>query len=360
PTGTKLHIGHMVGLMKIKQFQELGHEVIFLIGDGTGQAGDPSGKTDIRKKYLTRDELRQNSLNYVLQAKSIVKFSGSNAVKVKYNSDWLNKLTLVELLNLFQRFSIQQLTERDCFEKRIKNKQPVLLREAIYPILQGYDSVAMKVDLEIGGTDQMFNMLAGRILVKEMLQKEKFVMTLPLLSDSSGKKIGKTEGNLISLTANPQDLYGMIMKLPDDVIFNCFEYITDLSLAEIEVMRNELEKGGNPMIFKKKLAYTIVRMLNNVKKANEAQEYFESIFQKRDITSFISEVKLNINKPVSILELLILTKLVSSKSQAKRLVVDRAVEINKEIVTNPKQIISIIKGMIIRVGKYKIIKINNK
>src|SRR3989344_9595898 len=192
PTGDKLHLGHLVGLRKLADWQEAGHHVIFLIGDGTGQAGDPSGKTKARDRFLSREELRKNATDYVKQAEKIIRFNGVNPVEIKFNGDWLEKLGYREFLELMGHFTWQQLGERDLFQERIKSGEPLLLREAVYPLLQAYDSVAMDVDLEVGGSDQTFNMLAGRTLVKSILNKEKFVMTTTLLADSSGKKIGKT------------------------------------------------------------------------------------------------------------------------------------------------------------------------
>src|SRR3989344_5320166 len=203
PTGDKLHIGHMVGLRKHRQWQDLGHEVIFLIGDGTGQAGDPTGKKQTREKFFTKEELRENAKSYIEQASKIVRFSGPNPIKILYNSEWLNKLTLVDVLNIAQNFSVQQLIERDMFQERLKSGESINLREFLYPLLQGYDSVAMDVDLELGASDQTFNMLAGRTLMKAMKGKDKFVMTTPLLSDSTGRKIGKTEGNVMALNDDP-------------------------------------------------------------------------------------------------------------------------------------------------------------
>src|SRR5579872_1470942 len=227
PTGDKLHIGHMVGLRKHRQWQDLGHEVIFLIGDGTGTAGDPSGKKKTREKFFTKEELRHNAKSYVEQASKIVRFDGPNPVKVMYNGDWLDKLTKEDILNIAQNFSVQQLIERDMFQERLKAGESINMREFLYQLLQGYDSVAMDVDLELGATDQTFNMLAGRTLMKAMKGKEKFVMTTPLLSDSKGVKIGKSEGNVIGLTDTPDDLFGKIMSLGDDAIIPIFTLLTD-------------------------------------------------------------------------------------------------------------------------------------
>jgi len=356
PTGDKLHIGHLVGLMKLRQFQDLGHEVIFLIGDGTGMAGDPSGRVKQREGFLTRNELRENAKDYILQADRIVRFSGINAAKILYNGDWLTKLTFTELLELFGRFSIQQLIERDIFQKRIKENKPVNLRESIYPILQGYDSVAMDVDLEIGGTDQTFNMLTGRQLVREILHKEKYILTLPLLADRKGTKIGKTEGNIIALKDKPENLYGQIMNLPDDVIIKCFILITYLPLDEISIIEKELNQGKNPMLLKKRLAYELTRILNNEEAASNAQKVFVSLFQKKSYSVTVPEVKISKEK-ILIVDLLTKLDLAGSKSQAKILVKSGAVDLNGNTVSDPFFSVNPVNDMIIKVGKHKFVKL---
>ncbi len=284
PTGTQLHIGHAVALRKLRQFQDLEHEVIFLIGDGTGQAGDPSGKKSTREKFLTNKELRANARDYINQAGKIVRFNGSNPVKILYNSDWLNKLTLVDILNIAGHFTWQQLSERDLYQERIKSGQDINLREFLYPLLQAYDSVAMNVDLELGGTDQTFNMLAGRKLVAAMQHREKFVMTVPLLADAKGTKIGKTEGNVIGLTDSPNEFYAKIMSLGDVAIIPCFTLLTDTTLEEIESMKLKIAAGENPISLKKRLAFELTKQFNSDKDAENAQHQFEAIHQTGDIT----------------------------------------------------------------------------
>jgi len=357
PTGTQLHIGHMVGFRKLRQWQDLGHEVIFLIGDGTGQAGDPSGKKRSREKYLTREELRQNGRDYVLQSGKIMRFDGPNPVRILYNGDWLNKLSLVEILTIAGHFSLQQMLERDLYQERLKNNEDVSLREFMYPLLQGYDSVAMQVDLELGGSDQMFNMLAGRKLVKAYLNKEKFVMTVPLLTDSKGTKIGKTEGNVIGLTDAPHELFGKIMALGDDSIINCFILLTDKPEAEISEMKKQIVGNTNPMTFKKLLAWEITAQLNNPAEATKAQEYFEKTFQSHDL-SHIEEFKisnLSVN-PIAILDLLMQTKTAVSKSEARRLVEQNAVEVDQTVVDIVNTNVTLKSGMTLRVGKKKFLR----
>ncbi len=355
PTGIKLHIGHIVGLKKLRQWQDLGHEVIFLIGDGTGQAGDPSGKTRSREKYLTNEELKSNAKDYVMQAGRIVRFDGDNPVKILYNGDWLNKLTLVDVLNIADNFTLQQLEERDLYAKRKQAGEFINMREFFYPMLQAYDSVAMEVDLELGGDDQTFNMLCGRNLAKKMLGKEKYVMTTPLLTDSQGKKIGKTEGNVIALDSEPSDFYGMIMSLSDDVIVKCFEYITDVEMPRIDEIKKAIESGENPMIFKKELAYELTKMLNSEEHAKKAAENFESVFSRKELPSEIKEMKVESG---DLLSVLIETGLASSKSSARRLIEQGAVKIDSDIATDPSFVVDK-REYVLSVGKRNFVKVKH-
>ena len=356
PSGIQLHIGHLVGLLKLSQFQKLGHHVIFLIGDGTGQAGDPSGKHRTRDKFLTQNELRENARDYILQASKVINFEGENKAEILYNGDWLNKLNLIDLLEIAGHFTLQQLEERDLYENRKKSGEDISMREFMYPLLQGYDSVAMEVDLEIGGSDQMFNMLAGRKLVREMQNREKFVLTTPLLTDASGKKIGKTEGNVIALTSKPNDLYGLIMSLPDSAIINCFYYITDLPLSQVKQIENALKNKENPMIYKKQLAFRLTKMLNSGKDAESAEKYFEDVFQKKGQEGDIPEFQIR-EESLILTDLLIKLNMVKSKSEAKRLIRERAVDIDGEAIMNENSMVSIKKGQTVRVGKHKFARI---
>lgn len=357
PTGVQMHIGHMIGLRKLSQWQRLGHRVIFLIGDGTGQAGDPSGKKRSREKYLSNQELRDNAKDYVMQAGKIVKFDGDNAVQIKYNGDWLNKLDLSDILDIAGHFTLQQMLERDLYQERLKNNEPVSLREFMYPLLQGYDSVAMKVDLELGGSDQMFNMLVGRQLVKDYLDIEKFVMTTPLLTDSQGNKIGKTEGNAIALNDKPEELFGKIMALSDDVIVKGLEYLTDVPMDQIRDIEKQIDSGENPVPFKKQLAYEIVMQLNDKVSASKAQEYFEKTVQNRELPSEIEEVTLSDDDSEVVNEdLLVSLNLAGSKAEAKRLFQQGGVSANNGRVALSDQL-EVTDGMIIKVGKRKRVKI---
>ncbi len=357
PTGTQLHIGHAVAFRKLREFQDLGHHVIFLIGDGTGQAGDPSGKKKTREHFFTRDELRENARNYVMQASKIVKFDGDNPVEILYNGDWLNELKLADILRIAENFSVQQFLERDMYQERLKVNESINLREFMYPLLQGYDSVAMDVDLELGGTDQTFNMLVGRTLVERMLHKEKFVMTLPLLADAKGVKIGKSEGNVIGLTDPPTDFYAKVMSLGDDTIIPCFTLLTDTDEAELESMKQAFQKGENPMTFKKKLAFELTKAYNDESKALEAQETFERVVQKKELPTEMEVFSTN-QKEWNIVDLLVTTKLVASKGEAKRLVEQKAVEWKGQTIIEHTQIMTIQSDDVLKVGKRRYIKIH--
>lgn len=357
PTGTQLHIGHAVGFRKLRQWQDLGHKVIFLVGDGTGLAGDPSGKMKARGRFMSREELRENAKAYLMQASKIVRFDGENPVEIRYNGDWLTKLTLEDILNIAQNFTVQQMIERDMYQVRMKAGDPINLREFLYPLLQGYDSVAMEVDLELGGTDQTFNMLAGRTLVKNMLGKEKFVMTTPLLADSKGVKIGKTEGNVIGLTDEPSDFYGKVMSLGDDAIVPCFTLLTDLPSDQIENMKTKMSSGENPMTFKKQLAFELTKYLHSEDHAQVAQKEFETRFQKGDLgdahLQTVSLASLKADTGVaSITEL----KFAASNSEARRLIVQGSVSVNDVVLTNPTEKLNLKENDIFKVGR-KAVKI---
>ncbi len=352
PTGTQLHIGHMVGLRKLAQFQKLGHHVIFVIGDGTGQAGDPSGKTKARNKFLTNTELRENAKSYVEQASKIVDFKGDNPIEILYNGDWLNKLTMPETLNLIGHFSFQQLAARDLFQQRIKSGETLNFREAFYPILQAYDSVAMNIDLEIGGSDQTFNMLCGRQLVKQMQGREKFVLTTPLLTDSQSVKIGKTEGNVIALNAAPADLFGKVMSLSDDIIVKGLEYLTDVPLPEIEEIEKKIKNGDNPMQYKKRLAYEIVKQLNDERSAENAQEAFYNTFQKRQFNQE-SSPNWSVTKGGSpVTDFLVHQGFASSATIAKNMINAGSVDINNQTVTDRNTVLH--NKDVVKIGKHQI------
>lgn len=340
PTGDKLHIGHMVGLRKLADWQNAGHKVIFLIGDFTGMIGDPSGKTEARK-MLSKEVVLENSKKYKEQAGKILKFDGENPVEIKYNSEWLGKITALEFLKIAGSLSVQQIIKRDLFQDRLNKEQDLFMNEFMYPAMQAFDSVAMNVDLEVGGSDQMFNMMMGRKLMRQTLNKEKFVMTTPLLTDSSGKKIGKTEGNVVGLDDEPKELYGKIMSFPDEVIVKCFECLTRVSMATVNEIETAIAKGDNPMQFKKMLAYQIVADLNSVEAADEAQGNFEEAFSRGGVPREVRTVTAQANEPL--VEILLREGLVASKTEFNRL--------------NKEGAIKELENGVYRVGKHRFLKI---
>lgn len=356
PSSPALHIGHMVTLKKLAHFQKLGHKIIMLIGDFTGMIGDPTDKAAVRKK-LTRKEVIKNAKNYKKQAGRFLKFTGSNPAKILYNSRWLDELSFVDLIELASNFTVQQMIIRDMFQERIKNKRPVFLHEFLYPLAQGYDSVAMDVDLEIGGKDQTFNMLCGRDLMKTLKNKEKFVLTTKLLTDSSGKKIGKTEGNSVSLNLKPEEMYGRIMSWPDDFISSGFELCTNLPMEEVKRISEDLKIGkSNPRDFKAELAKEIISLCYDKKSAEKAEREFKRIFQKKELPLSVPTIKIK-DKFLNILDLLVKTKLCSSKAEAKRLVVQKGVKIEGVIQTDWQKEIEVKKGLTIQAGKRKFVKL---
>ena len=350
PTGNTLHIGHMVGLRKHRQWQDLGHEVIFLVGDGTGEAGDPTGKKKTREKFFTSEELRLNAKDYLIQASKIVRFGGPNPIKILYNGDWLNKLTKSDILNIAEHFTVQQLIERDMFQERLKQGEPIHMREFLYPLLQAYDSVEMEVDLELGGSDQTFNMLAGRMLLKAMKHKEKFVMTTPLLSDSKGEKIGKSEGNTIALTDTPDELFGKIMSLTDDAIVPLFTPLTDTPEAEIQ----SFDIAKNPLELKKRAAQLVITQLYSNEKASQAQENFETTFSKKGIPENV--VIIPISDEARIADKLIDMNIVESKTDLRRLVADGAIS---SVLTGKKvdSLDDLENHDVYKIGKHRFIRV---
>ncbi|MBU2564352.1 tyrosine--tRNA ligase [Patescibacteria group bacterium] len=349
PTALSLHIGHAITLRKLAQFQKLGHEVIFLIGDFTAMIGDPTDKVSARKK-LTKEQVNKNFKNYKKQASKILKFSGKNAAKVMFNSKWNKKLSFMELVNLASHFTVQQMIARDMFKKRIKEDKLIFLPEFLYPLIQAYDSVTMDVDLEIGGNDQMFNMLRGRDLMKKLKNKEKFVLTTKLLVDSSGKKMGKTEGNIVNLDEEPNNMFGQIMAWPDSLILPGLELCTDLSLKEIK----EIEKLG-PRDSKARLAKEIVSIHHDKKTAEKAEKEFNRIFREKKKPTDILEIK--VNKKINIIDLILKTKLIDSRSAASRLIDQNAIKIDDQIINDRKKEITPKKGAILQIGRKKFIKL---
>jgi len=360
PTAPALHIGNAISINKLAQFQALGHEVIFLIGDFTGLIGDPTGKKAARRK-MTREEVLANARDYQKQAGAYLNFSGDNPAKIMYNSAWNAKLTFADLIELASNFTVQQMIQRDMFQERLKEEKPIYLHEFFYPLTQGYDSVAMDVDLEIGGNDQLFNMLCGRDLLKAVKNKEKFVLTVKLLADESGKKMGKTEGNVVFLNEKPNNMYGQIMSWSDGVICSAFELCTNVPLADIKKMQESLKKDKvNPRDLKMKLAREITKINHGETAALKAQENFINTIQKKELPTEIKTWSAQKDK-YGLLDLLMATGLALSKSEARRLVEQGAIKISEaqttKVIRDAKAEISVKPGIILQRGKLQFIKI---
>ena len=353
PTSPDIHLGNAVPLLKLKQFQDLGHEVILLIGTFTAQIGDPSGHEKARKP-LTPKEIKKNIATYKKQASKILDF---NKTKLMFNGDWLAKMTFQDVIKLASNFTVQQIIERDLFQRRIKKKTPIWFNELLYPLAQGYDSVQMNVDLEIGATDQTFNMLTGRTLQKIYNKKEKFVLTLPLIPGLDGRKMSKTYGNTINVTDPANEMYGKLMSLHDDLIIQYFELCTEVPLQLIKQHKRALQLNKvNPMNLKKRLAFEIVKMYHGAKKAELAEKEFERVFQRKGKPRKVKSIKLKV-KSWNIIDLLMKAKLCKSKSEAKRLIKQGGVDVDGKTVTDHQSSILIKNEIIIRVGKKRFAKI---
>jgi len=346
PTAPTLHIGHGITMMKLRQFQDLGHKVIMLIGDFTGMIGDPTDKTATRQK-LTREEVLVNCKNYQEQASTILNFKGENAVEVKFNSEWLGKMNFLDILELTSHFTVQRMLERDMFEKRQEEKKPIYLHEFLYPVMQAYDSVAMDVDGEVGGNDQTFNMLAGRDLMKDLKDKEKFVLTMKLLADATGKKMGKSEGNMVALADSAEDMFGKVMSWTDGMILGGFELCTKVPMSEIKKIENELKSGSNPRDLKVRLAKEIVTNFLGSDEAEKGKEYFISTFSKKEIPSEIPEIT---PSTYDVITVLTESKICKSKSEARQNIDQGGVKINEIKVTVKNYTAIVKKGDVVQKG----------
>ncbi len=356
PTSPNLHIGHLVGILTLKAFQDLGHEVIFLIGDFTATIGDPTGK-DKARVPMTHEQVLTNAKTYQEQVNSILNFGGENPAQLKFNGTWLRKMTLEETLQLAMGFTVQQIIERDMFQKRMTEGKPISLHELLYPILVTKDALEMEVDIELGGSDQMFNMSVGRHVIKSLIGKDKLAVTTMLLADSSGRKIGKTEGNAINIAAKPEDLYGQLMSLSDDAIMPCFRLITLIPNNQLDELASQV--SANPMVTKKRLAWEVVKMLHNEETANQAQEHFEKTVQAGTLPQDIPTVALSAfnETTVTLEDVLVNLHLVNTNSEGRRLIEQNAVKVDGQVINNRKELITLKPGLVIQAGKRKFVKI---
>lgn len=354
PTGAQLHLGHAVPLRKLKAFQEAGHQVILLIGSFTAMIGDPSGR-DQQREPLTEEQVKKNFADYKKQAKLILDL---DKIEVRFNHEWLGKLKFKEVVELASKFTAQQLLERDMFKERQKKNQPIGAHELMYPLMVGYDSVVLDVDCEIGGNDQLFNMLCGRTLQQLYKKREKFVLTTKLLEGTDGRKMSKTYNNAIYLTDKPNDMYGKVMSIKDGLIIPYFELATDLPMEEIKQIESGLKQGNNPKTYKAQLAREIVKIYHGNKSAQQAESEFDQVHKNKDLPSDIPTVKLPAGKKIMLVtDLLVYVKLASSKSEARRLVEQGGVKIGEELVKSWGATVAIKKDLIIKVGSRRFIKL---
>lgn len=356
-TGPSLHIGHATNFILLEKLRRLGHEVFVLFGDFTAMIGDPAGKESARRP-LSSHEVKENIRSWKKQLSPLLSFDDrKNPAKIVKNSAWLSKLKLDDVLKLAASFTVQHMIERDMFEQRIKKGIPIYLHEFLYPLLQGYDSVALNVDIEIGGTDQTFNMLAGRILQKKYNNREKFVISTTLLENpETGKKLmSKSEGNFIGLSDSPSDIYGKTMALPDGVIVQVFTDSTNISIQDIEQMKKELESGGNPRDVKMKLAFELAALVHGKKNAEKAQKKFIETFQKKEFPGDAKTVL--VRKGSDLKGILFKEGVITSTSEFLRLLKGGAIKNadSGEKIVDPHFVV--VGDMRLKIGKKTFLKI---
>ncbi len=356
PTAPDLHLGHAVVLSKLKQFEDLGHEVIFLIGDFTARIGDPTGKSKTRPP-LSESDIAHNMKTYFEQVGKIL---DTKKISIRYNSEWLSKLDFAQMIQLCAKVTVAQLIEREDFAKRIRNQEPIGFHELLYPIMQGYDSVALDADVEIGGTDQTFNLFMGRALQEQFGKEAQVILTMPLLVGLDGvHKMSKSLGNAVGLTELADQAFGKLMSMPDNAMWSYFELLLGCTKPEISQMEERIASGNiNPMELKKDMANRIVARFWSKSEADAAQATFEALFQKRDYSKG-TEVELpgGTANPIWIVDLLKLLGAISTSSDAKRLIEGRAVEIDGQAIEDFKASVLWKSGMVIKAGKHKIYKI---
>ena len=318
PSGTDLHLGHAVPLRKLKQFQDLGHQVFFLIGTFTGRIGDPTGKSETRK-MLSAEQVQENIKTYLDQVSLILDL---DKIKVVYNGDWLEKLNLEDVLRLLSQFTVSQMISREDFAKRLSENKPVSLIEFMYPILQGYDSVELRADVELGATEQKFNLLRGSDLQQNAGQEQQVCMIMPILEGLDGvEKMSKSLNNYIGVKDSPNDMFGKVMSVSDDLMYRYYEVITEVAQEEIAKMKEEINNGTlHPMEAKKRLGEEVVKIYHNEEESKKAREWFENVFSKKNLDVDLPEVELEY-KEIGVIDLLVReTGLLSSTSEARRLV----------------------------------------
>ncbi|MGM7681259.1 tyrosine--tRNA ligase [Cytobacillus sp. Hm23] len=355
PSAPDVHLGHTVVLNKLKQFQDNGHIVQLIIGDFTGKIGDPTGKSAVRKQ-LTNEEVKKNAKTYFEQFSKVLDM---DKVELYYNAKWLSSLNFEDIIHLSAKITVARLMERNDFSNRISTGKPISLHEFFYPLMQGYDSVVLESDVELGGSDQHFNVLMGRHLQEHYEKEKQVVMMLPLLEGLDGvEKMSKSKNNYIGIEEEPSQMFGKTMSIPDSLILKYFNLVTDLSIEEKQQISQGLKDGSfHPRDAKIYLSKTIVDIFHGNEAAEKAAEHFRTVFQKGSIPKDILEVKWNESLKVPIVELLVKLKMQNSKSEARRMIKNGGIRINTIKINNSNLLVNIEDGMILQVGKRKFVKI---
>jgi tyrosyl-tRNA synthetase len=357
PTAPDIHLGHTVGIRKLKQFQDLGHQIVVIIGDYTGMVGDPSEKSATRPR-LTYDEVMKNAKTY---KKQFFKILDPKKTEMVYNGQWFSKMRFDEIMGLASKFTVARMLERDDFAKRYESQLPISIHEFFYPLMQGYDSVMIKADVEIGATEQKFNLIIARQIQKEYGQGSQIVLTLPVLVGIDGvQRMSKSTGNYIGIDEKPEEMYGKTMRIPDEQIYPYFELITDVELSELKKIKNKLKYDSvNPRDLKRQLARKIVEMYHSEKAAKDAEAHFDKIHIKKEVPDEIPEFKLS-GKSRRIIDIIVDAKLAASKGEARRLVKQKAVTLDGKLITDEFFELSIKNPTVLKVGKRKFIKLVTK
>ncbi len=354
PTAPDIHLGHTVGIRKLRHFQELGHQVVVIIGDYTAMVGDPSEKNTTRPR-LTHEEVMEHAKTYQEQ---FFKILDKEKTIIRYNGEWFAKLNFAEIMELASKFTVARMLERDDFAKRYAAQQPISIHEFFYPLMQGYDSVMIEADVELGATEQKFNLVIGRNIQREYGQEPQVILTLPVLEGLDGKqRMSKSIGNYIGIDEPPKEIYGKAMSIPDDLIYRYFELVTDVDQAELNEIHKQLQDPSiNPRDVKKYLSRTLVRMYYDHDAARQAEKEFENIFVKKDLPDEIPEIPVTENK-IRISDLLVQTNTAESKGQARRLIQGGAVSIDGDKINDPFYEVEIRNGQILKVGKRIFVKL---
>ena len=359
PSAPDIHLGHTVGLRKLRHFQDLGHEVYFLIGDFTGMIGDPSGRSATRKQ-LTPEEVQKNAETYKEQ---VFKILDPEKTIVEFNSHWLGKLSFAEVIKLCSTYTVAQMLERDDFDNRFREKRPIGIHEFLYPLMQGYDSIALRADVELGGTDQKFNLLVGRDLQREYHQEPQVIITMPLIEGTDGvEKMSKSLGNYIGINENPFDMYGKVMSVPDKLLLTYFELLTDTPYPELAKIEQELEKDTvSPLIIKKRLAKEIVRIYHGYHEANEAEDHFQKVIQEGKTPENIQDLPISKqilkDNKIWVVKLIKLTKQLKSTGEILRNIEQGGIRINDKKIMEKNVDVDIKEGDILRIGKLNFYRI---